>query len=79
MTISYAACMPFKVLATKFRGIAHMPFHCQKNPTSSEISEHFHLAAGSEKNLGGGLEHFLFFHILGIIIPTDELHDFSEG
>ena len=25
-----------------------------------------------------GLEHFLFFHILGIIIPTDELI-FSEG
>jgi hypothetical protein len=23
--------------------------------------------------LVGGLEHFLFFHILGIIIPTDEL------
>ena len=24
-------------------------------------------------NLVGGLEHFLFFHILGIIIPTDEV------
>ena len=24
-------------------------------------------------HLVGGLEHFLFFHILGIIIPTDEL------
>jgi hypothetical protein len=24
-------------------------------------------------NLVGGLEHFLFFHILGIIIPTDKL------
>ena len=24
-------------------------------------------------NLVGGLEHFLFFHILGIILPTDEL------
>ena len=23
--------------------------------------------------LVGGLEHFLFFHILGVIIPTDEL------
>jgi hypothetical protein len=23
--------------------------------------------------LVGGLEHFLFFHILGIILPTDEL------
>ena len=28
-------------------------------------------------NLVGGLEHFLFFHILGIIIPTDSY--FSEG
>ena len=27
--------------------------------------------------LVGGLEHFLFFHILGIIIPADEY--FSEG
>jgi hypothetical protein len=34
-----------------------------------------------EKNetiLIGGLEH-VFSHILGIIIPTDELHHFSEG
>ena len=22
---------------------------------------------------------FMTFHILGIVIPTDELHDFSEG
>ena len=31
--------------------------------------------------LRGGLEHFLFFHSVGngIIIPTDELHHFSEG
>jgi predicted oxidoreductase len=31
--------------------------------------------------LVGGLEHFLFFHIYmgNIIIPTDELHHFSEG
>ena len=27
----------------------------------------------------GNLEHFLFFHILGIVTPTDELHHFSEG
>jgi hypothetical protein len=27
--------------------------------------------------LVGGLEHFLFFHILGIIIPTDKY--FSDG
>ena len=27
----------------------------------------------SADDLVGGLEHFLFFHIWGIIIPTDEL------
>ena len=27
----------------------------------------------------GGLNMFLFFHRLGTIIPTDELHHFSEG
>ena len=31
-------------------------------------------------DLVGGLEHFLFFHILGIIIPTDKSNSyFSEG
>ena len=30
-----------------------------------------------ESALVGGLEHFLFFHILGIVTPTDELHHFS--
>jgi len=31
-------------------------------------------------NLVGGLEHFFYFSILlGTIIPTDELHHFSEG
>ena len=30
--------------------------------------------------LVGGLEHALFFHSVGnVIIPTDELHHFSEG
>jgi hypothetical protein len=29
--------------------------------------------------LVGGLEHVLFFHILGIVTPTDELHHFSGG
>ena len=29
--------------------------------------------------LVGGLDHFLFFHILGRIIPTDELIFFLEG
>ena len=28
--------------------------------------------------LVGGLDHFLFFHVLGIMIPTD-FHIFSEG
>ena len=30
------------------------------------------------EQLVGGLEHFLVFHILGIVTPTDELHHFSE-
>jgi len=32
-----------------------------------------------EEYLVGGLDHFLFFHIGNFIIPTDELHHFSEG
>jgi len=33
-----------------------------------------------QQYLIGGLEHFLFFHSVGnVIIPTDELHHFSEG
>ena len=36
--------------------------------------------SSSPATLVGGLEHFLFLHILGnFIIPTDELHHFSEG
>ena len=30
-------------------------------------------------HLVGGLEHFLFFHILGIIVPTDELQFLKRG
>ena len=30
-------------------------------------------------NLVGGLEHFLIFHILGIIFPIDELISFQSG
>jgi hypothetical protein len=33
-----------------------------------------------DSHLVGGLAHFLFFHSVGnVIIPTDELHHFSEG
>jgi hypothetical protein len=32
-----------------------------------------------DASLVGGLDHFSFFHILGIIIPTAALHHFSEG
>jgi hypothetical protein len=32
-----------------------------------------------EEYLVGGLDHFLFFHIGNFIIPTVELHHFSEG
>ena len=43
-------------------------------------------ATSKNRNLGwvennqliGGLEHFLFFHMLGIIIPTD-FHIFQRG
>jgi hypothetical protein len=33
----------------------------------------------TESYLVGCLEHVFFFHILGIITPTDEVHHFSEG
>jgi len=40
------------------------------------IDHHYHYMG----ILLGGLEHFLFFHSVGnVIIPTDELHHFSEG
>jgi hypothetical protein len=33
-----------------------------------------------QQKLVGGLQHFYFFHSVGnVIIPTDELHHFSEG
>ena len=35
------------------------------------------MTSSKSKQLVGGLEHFLFFHILGIIIPID--YYFSEG
>jgi hypothetical protein len=40
------------------------------------------LLAASENGKNGGLEHcwiMTFHNILGIILPIDELHDFSEG
>ena len=36
-----------------------------------EMSGGLELVEVTEKTLVGGLEHFLFFHIFGIIIPTD--------
>ena len=36
------------------------------------------MGLGYTTNLVGGLEHFLFSHILGIIIPTD-FHIFQRG
>ena len=44
--------------------------------------EHHHfLLSTVNQLLVGGLEpwNFMTFHILGIMIPTDVLHDFSEG
>ena len=37
-----------------------------------------HLMMGSKTQLVGGVEHFLFFHILGTIIPFD-FHIFQRG
>ena len=45
----------------------HFPVRYMKLPEGSPI-----------KYLVGGLEQFLFFHVLGIIIPTDE-HIFQRG
>ena len=36
------------------------------HPASSPVMNRYNIC-----RLVGGLEHFLFFHILGIIIPTD--------
>jgi hypothetical protein len=45
----------------------------QESGTWVDMDEHGWLYGESSKKLVGGLEHFSFFHILGIIIPTDEL------
>jgi hypothetical protein len=39
------------------------------------------VAGRNNSRLVGALEHFLFFHIIigKFIIPTDEVHHFSEG
>ena len=45
-----------------------------------DIQMPFRCLGANEPYLVGGLEHvFLFFHILGIIIPTDSYIFFSEG
>ena len=38
----------------------------------------FQVILGNKHSLVGGLNHFLFSHILGIIIPTD-FHIFQRG
>ena len=54
----------------------------QSGNTSSQFSQFYFFIFSEGASLSsllflvGGLEHFLFFHILGIIIPTDY---FSEG
>ena len=49
-------------------------------PMTLKTSKIGHLNFCGEKhhNLFGGLEHVLFFHILGLIIPTD-FHIFERG
>jgi len=60
------------------------PFICldwQKKSGKEEIANLLFQRGQGTKTLWvvGGLEQFLFFHILGIVTPTDELHHFSEG
>ena len=49
----------------------------QKWRRYGDLSNRFRVCSQQKQGirwiLVGGLEHFLFFHILGIIIPTDEL------
>ena len=51
--------------------------HCSLPSPSIFSFEWFHAYVHGIKMLVGSLEHFLCFHILGIIIPTDKC--FSEG
>jgi hypothetical protein len=52
----------------------------ENGPLSSlNLAKHLDLFMVNLVNLVGGLEHFLFFHILGIIIPTDEFIFFRGG
>ena len=53
------------------------PHHVDKAATGSVLRVVLRRALWVYQ-LAGGLDHFLFFHILGIIIPTD-FHIFSEG
>ena len=50
---------------------SHMVFRCIFDRHTSRDNSHLH------PQVVGGLEQFLFFYILGIIIPTDSY--FSEG
>ena len=73
-------------ISTPFRGLdllIHSPFvfHLRQVPDPSMNGLILHPSSGvglKIMTLVGGLEHFLFFHILGIIIPTD-FHIFQRG
>ena len=56
------------------------PRHTKKTQETSSIRRLWFTKFTNSIILVGGLEHFLFFHSVGnVIIPTDELHHFSEG
>ena len=56
------------------------PRHTKKIQETSSIRRLWFTKFTNSIMLVGGLEHVLFFHsVENVIIPTDELHHFSEG
>ena len=70
-SISYMGCHPSHWLI--FFKMVIAP------PSRWEMLESSHLIEDKNPMYWGGLDHFLFSHILGIVTPTDELHHFSRG
>ena len=67
--------LSYSIRNHKWFSSIYFPWKYLEHPSSWLLS----LSPPLPKYLVGGLEHFLFFLTLGIIIPTDELHHFSEG
>ena len=75
----FAVCFgatPFGINVFTIGFLRSLLFHDSKEPISNEIS--YCTGWPSAVKLVGGLEHVLFFHILGIIIPVD-FHIFQRG